>query len=155
MSKPRLTSTARTILRARIRAHADAAAVAQRERMAADVASLSVADLLQLGEDRPSLGKLHRFDQARHVRQRLRPQRREPGHTVERLEEPGLARVVPGHGRSHANILNRDGEYYIVDTNSTNHTYVNGVMIRSNVETKLTHGAKITLANESFEFLTY
>lgn len=57
--------------------------------------------------------------------------------------------------RSHANILNRDGEYYIVDTNSTNHTYVNGVMIRSNVETKLTHGAKITLANESFEFLTY
>lgn len=57
--------------------------------------------------------------------------------------------------RSHANILNRDGEYYIVDTNSTNHTYVNGVMIQSNVETKLTHGAKITLANESFEFLTY
>ena len=57
--------------------------------------------------------------------------------------------------RSHANIINRDGEYFIVDTNSTNHTYVNGVMIRSNVETKLTHGTKITLANESFEFLTY
>lgn len=57
--------------------------------------------------------------------------------------------------RSHANIINRDGVYYIVDTNSTNHTYVNGVMIQSNVETRLTHGAKITLANENFEFLTY
>lgn len=57
--------------------------------------------------------------------------------------------------RSHANIIIRDGEYFIVDTNSTNHTYVNGEMIRSNTETKLAHGAKIMLANEQFEFLTY
>lgn len=27
--------------------------------------------------------------------------------------------------RSHANIINKDNEFYIVDTNSTNHTYVN------------------------------
>ena len=57
--------------------------------------------------------------------------------------------------RSHANIVSRDGEYFIVDTNSTNHTYVNGTMIRSNTETKLAHGAKIMLANESFEFMLY
>lgn len=57
--------------------------------------------------------------------------------------------------RSHANIINRDGEYFIVDTNSTNHTYVNGGMIRSNVETRLTHGAKVRLANEEFEFKMY
>lgn len=57
--------------------------------------------------------------------------------------------------RSHANIISRDGEYFIVDTNSTNHTYVNGVMIQSNVETKITHAAKIKLANEDFEFRLY
>ena len=57
--------------------------------------------------------------------------------------------------RSHANIITRDGKYFIVDTNSTNHTYVNGGMIQSNVETPITHGAKIRLANEDFEFRLY
>ena len=54
--------------------------------------------------------------------------------------------------RSHANIINRNGEFFVVDTNSTNHTYVNGGMIQSNVETPLSHGTKIRLANEEFEF---
>ncbi len=57
--------------------------------------------------------------------------------------------------RSHANVINHDGEFYILDTNSTNHTYLNGVMLQSNVETKLNHGAKIRLANEDFEFRMY
>lgn len=57
--------------------------------------------------------------------------------------------------RSHANIVSRDGEYFVVDTNSTNHTYVNGGMINSNVEVKLSHGAKIRLGNEDFEFKMY
>lgn len=57
--------------------------------------------------------------------------------------------------RSHANIINKDNEFYIVDTNSTNHTYVNGSMIQSNVETKIEHGTKIRLANEDFEFFIY
>ena len=57
--------------------------------------------------------------------------------------------------RSHANIISRDGEYFVVDTNSTNHTYVDGVMLQSNVETKITHGSKIRLANEDFEFKLY
>ncbi|MBQ8802266.1 MAG: FHA domain-containing protein [Tyzzerella sp.] len=54
--------------------------------------------------------------------------------------------------RSHANIITRDGEYFVVDTNSTNHTYINGMMIQSNVETKIEDGAKIRLANEDFDF---
>ena len=54
--------------------------------------------------------------------------------------------------RSHANILNRDGKYFVVDTNSTNHTYVDGTMILSNQEVPLSHGTKIKLANEEFEF---
>lgn len=57
--------------------------------------------------------------------------------------------------RSHANIINENGEFFVVDTNSTNHTYVNGGMIRSNVQTKLFHGTKIRLANEDFEFRMY
>ena len=57
--------------------------------------------------------------------------------------------------RSHANIVQRDGEYFVVDTNSTNHTYVNGGMLQSNVETKISHGTKIRLANEDFEFKLY
>ncbi len=54
--------------------------------------------------------------------------------------------------RSHANLITRDGEYFVMDTNSTNHTYVDGTMIQSNVETKISHGTKIRLANEDFEF---
>lgn len=57
--------------------------------------------------------------------------------------------------RSHANIISRDGDYFIVDTNSTNHTFVNGSMIQSNVEVKLFHGCRIRLANEEFEFKIY
>lgn len=57
--------------------------------------------------------------------------------------------------RSHANIISKDDGYYIVDTNSKNHTYVNGKMIQSNAETKIVHGDKIRLANEDFEFKLY
>lgn len=57
--------------------------------------------------------------------------------------------------RSHANFITRDGEYFVMDTNSTNHTYVNGAMIQSNMETKIAHGSTIRLANEDFEFRLY
>lgn len=54
--------------------------------------------------------------------------------------------------RSHAHIITRDGRFFVVDTNSTNHTYHNGQMIPANQETELKHGDSIRLANESFEF---
>ena len=57
--------------------------------------------------------------------------------------------------RSHANIISRESECYLLDTNSTNHTYINGVMLQSNVEAKLSHGTKFRLANEEFEFRIY
>ena len=57
--------------------------------------------------------------------------------------------------RSHANFITREGEYFVVDTNSTNHTFVNGAMIQSNIETAITHGDTIRLANEDFEFRLY
>lgn len=54
--------------------------------------------------------------------------------------------------RSHCNIHKENGEYFIEDTNSTNHTYINGTIITSNVKIKLTNGDKIRLANEDFTF---
>lgn len=57
--------------------------------------------------------------------------------------------------RSHANIIISGNDYYIIDTNSKNHTYVNGQMIQSNTETLLTHGSAVKLANEEFEFRMY
>lgn len=57
--------------------------------------------------------------------------------------------------RSHANFITRDGAYFVVDTNSTNHTFVNGTMIQSNVEIAISAGDTIRLANEDFEFKLY
>lgn len=54
--------------------------------------------------------------------------------------------------RSHANIHIENGEYFIEDTNSTNHTYINGNIIVNNVKNKITNGDKIKLANEEFIF---
>lgn len=54
--------------------------------------------------------------------------------------------------RSHADIITRDDTYFIIDTNSTNHTFINGSMIQSSVEVQITNGDKIRLGNEDFEF---
>ena len=54
--------------------------------------------------------------------------------------------------RSHAKILIRDNKVYVVDTNSTNHTYVNGKQINSNIEVEISNGDKLSFANEDFEF---
>ena len=54
--------------------------------------------------------------------------------------------------RSHATIYMNNGEFQIEDTNSTNHTYVDGKMIPSNVRTPMPIGCKIRLADEEFEF---
>lgn len=52
--------------------------------------------------------------------------------------------------RSHCNIHTENGEYFIEDTNSTNHTFINGKIINSNVKTKISSGDRIRLANEEF-----
>ena len=57
--------------------------------------------------------------------------------------------------RGHAEFMARGGEYFVTDMNSTNHTFVDGVMIQSSVEEKIAHGAKIRLGNEEFEFRLY
>ncbi len=54
-------------------------------------------------------------------------------------------------GHNHCHILSRNGEFFVVDDNSKNHTYVNGTMIQSNAEIKLSHGVIVSVANEEFE----
>lgn len=58
----------------------------------------------------------------------------------------------PAISRSHANIVIQQNGYYIEDTNSTNHTYVNDKMIVSGSAVKLEQGARIRLGNEEFIF---
>lgn len=55
--------------------------------------------------------------------------------------------------RSHAKIIVRGKEFLLVDTNSTNGTYVNGQRIKKNVEVRIENGSKIVFANEEFDFL--
>lgn len=55
-------------------------------------------------------------------------------------------------GNTHCHILVKGGEYFIVDDNSKNHTFVGGVMVMPGTEVKLTHGQTVTLADEEFEF---
>lgn len=54
--------------------------------------------------------------------------------------------------RRHASIIHRNGNYFIVDLGSKNHTYVNGNMLISNMEQILNNGDKIRIAVEEFIF---
>ena len=54
--------------------------------------------------------------------------------------------------RSHANIKTENGKFFIIDTHSTNHTFVNGKMILDNDEKEIFSGDHIRLGNEEFEF---
>lgn len=54
--------------------------------------------------------------------------------------------------REHAQIICRGADYYVVDKNSTNFTFVNGNKIQPGQEILLKDGDKIKLADEEFEF---
>lgn len=56
--------------------------------------------------------------------------------------------------RIHADIITRDGRYFIKDNHSTNRTFVNGTVIPFEQEYEIFDGDAIMLANEGFEFHT-
>ena len=58
----------------------------------------------------------------------------------------------PVISRRHAQIIMRDGNYYIKDTNSTNHVFVEGKMIPPETPVQICNGMKIRLADEIFLF---
>ena len=55
--------------------------------------------------------------------------------------------------RHHASIIMDEGEYYIVDHNSTNATYLNGIKLDPGDEYRLCHGDGFVLADEPFQFM--
>lgn len=58
----------------------------------------------------------------------------------------------PAISRFHAKIIKEENEYYIVDLNSTNGTFVNGEMVESYQKRKIEHGNKISFANIDYIF---
>ena len=75
------------------------------------------------------------------------------GRDVNYNDYPITDNIYVSHG--HCHIISRDGEYYIVDDNSKNHTSVDGTKIPPEQEVKLTHGCEFIIANEKFEFMLY
>lgn len=52
----------------------------------------------------------------------------------------------------HAYIIRHGKEYFVVDNNSKNHTYLNRVLIGTDEEIFIPHGAQLRFADEDFEF---
>ena len=57
--------------------------------------------------------------------------------------------------RTHAQIICNGSNYYIVDLNSTNYTFVNGNRVEARQEVLLKSGDRIKLADEEFEFKVF
>ncbi len=55
-------------------------------------------------------------------------------------------------GKVHAEIVSRDGKYYIKDLNSRNGTYINGERLESNTDYPVRNGDRVALANNEFVF---
>ena len=55
-------------------------------------------------------------------------------------------------GRNHAEIVRKDGTFFIRDLKSLNFTMVNGEKVSSSVEVELWDNDIISLSNEEFEF---
>ena len=58
----------------------------------------------------------------------------------------------PAVSRSHAEILIREGQFYLKDVGSTNKTYLNGCALEPQTENLLEDGAHVRFANEEFTF---
>lgn len=68
-------------------------------------------------------------------------------------KDDGMDYVVshnPAISKKHAEVLVRDGKYYVRDVGSKNGTYVNGRMLSKNKEIEISNGDLLKLANEDF-----
>lgn len=54
--------------------------------------------------------------------------------------------------RVHAKLINLGGRFCVIDMESTNHTYVDGVKIPVNMQIPIENGTMLRFANEEFEF---
>lgn len=58
----------------------------------------------------------------------------------------------PGVSKSHARIIKKNSDYYVMDSNSKNHTYVNNEELQNNDCRLLLSGDKIRFGKEQFQF---
>lgn len=69
--------------------------------------------------------------------------------------DPGVADYIvtdnTAVGRQHADIVQRQGAFFVVDLNSTNHTYLNGNQIQPMQEYPLQNGDQLVLGDECFQ----
>ncbi|GAE88791.1 DUF6382 domain-containing protein [Acetivibrio straminisolvens] len=56
-------------------------------------------------------------------------------------------------GKVHAEIISRDGRYFVKDLNSRNGTFVNGIRLAANTEHEIKNNDKITFANSEYTFI--
>ena len=56
-------------------------------------------------------------------------------------------------GKMHAEIISRDGEYFVRDLNSRNGTFINGQKIISNNDYKICPNDLISFANSNYVFI--
>lgn len=57
-------------------------------------------------------------------------------------------------GKVHAELITKDGLYFIKDLNSRNGTFVNGTRLAANTEHEIMNNDKITFANSEYVFIT-
>ncbi len=58
----------------------------------------------------------------------------------------------PTISRSHADIISRNGQFFLYDNNSTNRSYVNNIIIEPLKNVEIFDGSVIRLSDEEFEF---
>ena len=73
-----------------------------------------------------------------------------PMVTIGRSNSSDIQVINPAVGRYHAIISNEAGEYYLVDRQSKNHTYLNGKLLAPETRYKIHAGDEIVFANERF-----
>lgn len=56
--------------------------------------------------------------------------------------------------RNHAQIVNQNGQFYIIDNESTNGTYINGKVIEPNKSIEIKNGDLLRFSNEELKFFT-
>ena len=69
--------------------------------------------------------------------------------------DPGVADFIvtdnTAVGRQHADIIQRGESFFVVDLNSTNHTYLNGTQIQPLQEYPLQNQDQLVLGDECFQ----
>lgn len=98
-----------------------------------------------LQEEKSYCGYLHRANTGETIRIQS---------AVFRLGKGAVDYVInnPVVSRRHAEIVDRDGRFFVIDLDSKNHTYINDEIIPSGYEMEIQNGDRLKLANEEFVF---